>query len=357
MVTDDAGSPSPIVALDVPVRVDRIGRPRARQPGDRGARGPRRSLRPGAAAVRERRQLLGTRIATRRLQILADGSPVTARDLALEPRVRTAGRHRRAARRRAQRRGAPDPARRPGADAGPADLLPRRRRGVGRRARRPAEARAAGRTGQRLPPERAHAAAQRRAVRRNARRVAGPHRQGALRPGRVRRLPAAPSCPHKPILAIAPPRSSATWARSAAPSSVRHGPAAGRRAAAARRGPDPAPRRASAATSRRRMGTRGPALGCRGAAHLQRPARGPADRGHRLRPAPERPAAPGGLADPDLQRHGRAARASARSGPDPLRAVHARRAPPAARRGGRARDAARRDGRAGRAGRFGRVVA
>ena len=87
VVTDDAGNPTPLVSLDAPVRVIRVG-----------DRGDNQSI--AALAVRtdpsglERVLFVSVAnhsdtIATRRLQILADGSPVTARDLVLEPRVRT----------------------------------------------------------------------------------------------------------------------------------------------------------------------------------------------------------------------------------------------------------------------------
>jgi hypothetical protein len=87
VVTDDAGNPTPLVRLDAPVRVISVGE-----------RGDNQAI--AALAVRAdpsglQRQLfvsvanLSNAVATRRLQILADGVPVTARDLALEPRVRT----------------------------------------------------------------------------------------------------------------------------------------------------------------------------------------------------------------------------------------------------------------------------
>ena len=82
-----------------------------------------------------------------------------------------------------------------------------------------------------------------------------------------------------------------------------------------------------------------------GAAALRRHARRAADGRVRLRPAPERPAAPGRLADPRLQPLGRAA-GPRRQHARPGRARRAGRAGPAARQRGHARDAARRIGRA-----------
>lgn len=87
VVTDDAGNPTPLVRLDAPVRVLPIGE-----------RGDNQAI--AALAVRAdpsglERQLfvsianLSDSVATRRLQILADGVPVTARDLALGARERT----------------------------------------------------------------------------------------------------------------------------------------------------------------------------------------------------------------------------------------------------------------------------
>jgi hypothetical protein len=87
VVTDDAGNPTPLVRLDAPVQVIPVG--------DRGDNQAIAALAVRADPAGLERQLfvsianLSESIATRRLQILADGMPVTARDLALEPRVRT----------------------------------------------------------------------------------------------------------------------------------------------------------------------------------------------------------------------------------------------------------------------------
>ncbi len=83
VVTDDAGSTVPDVALDVPVRVETVGRERDNQ---------------AIAALAVRADPSGLKrtlfvsvanysasAVARRLQILSDGSPVTARDLALQP--------------------------------------------------------------------------------------------------------------------------------------------------------------------------------------------------------------------------------------------------------------------------------
>jgi len=122
VVTDDAGNPTPQLTLGAPVKVIRVG-----EQGDN----------QGIAALAVRTDASGLErqlfvsianhsdvIANRRLQILADGTPVTARDLALEPRVRTqviidelpAGVHTVEARLTV-------PAE-PGAQPGPPDLLP-----------------------------------------------------------------------------------------------------------------------------------------------------------------------------------------------------------------------------------------
>ena len=176
VVTDDAGRPWPRrPTRGAGARPD--CRPRTRQPGDRRPGRPRRRRRSQAHALRERRQLLSIAV-TRRLQILADGTPVTARDLFLDPLTQRRRRHRRAARGYVGRRGAAhrSPTRdRPGSGTG-ALLRP-----VGRPAggsttprgrscpARPTAAHPARRAGQRLPPERVLAAAQRRAVRRDGR--------------------------------------------------------------------------------------------------------------------------------------------------------------------------------------------
>ena len=83
VVTDDAGSTVPDVNLDVPVRVEAVGRERDNQ---------------AIAALAVRADPSGLKrtlfvsvanysasAVARRLQILSDGSPVTARDLALQP--------------------------------------------------------------------------------------------------------------------------------------------------------------------------------------------------------------------------------------------------------------------------------
>ncbi len=87
VVTDDAGNPTPLVRLDAPVRVITVG--------DRGDNQAIAALAVRADPSGLERQLfvsvanLSETRATRRLQILADGVPVTARDVVLEPRVRT----------------------------------------------------------------------------------------------------------------------------------------------------------------------------------------------------------------------------------------------------------------------------
>ena len=86
VVTDDASTSVPAVALDVPIRVVTVGRERDNQ---------------AIAALAVRADASGLKrtvfvsvanysanMATRRLQILADGSPVTARDVVLDPLTR-----------------------------------------------------------------------------------------------------------------------------------------------------------------------------------------------------------------------------------------------------------------------------
>jgi Ca-activated chloride channel homolog len=116
------------------------------------------------------------------------------------------------------------------------------------------------RAGQRLPPERAGPAAQRRAVRHDARGLRGDGRRARVR--RVRPvvfdgfLP--PELPAKPILAFAPPRTSPLGEVKGTLDRVRPGPAAGQRAAAARRRPVAAAhRRATAADGAARLGAAG----------------------------------------------------------------------------------------------------
>lgn len=87
VVTDDAGSTVPAVALDVPVRVLTVGRERDNQAIAALAvradpSGLKRTLFASVANYSASRVV-------RRLQILADGSPVTARDLILEPLTRS----------------------------------------------------------------------------------------------------------------------------------------------------------------------------------------------------------------------------------------------------------------------------
>ena len=86
VVTDDAGSTVPEVTLDVPVRVVPIGRARDNQAIAALAvradpTGLKRTLFASVANY-------STEIVVRRLQILADGTSVTARDLVLDPLTR-----------------------------------------------------------------------------------------------------------------------------------------------------------------------------------------------------------------------------------------------------------------------------
>ncbi len=83
VVTDDAGTTVPLVALDVPVRVMTVGRERDNQAIAALAvrsdpSGLKRTLFVSVANYSSSRVV-------RTLQILADGTPVTARDLPLEP--------------------------------------------------------------------------------------------------------------------------------------------------------------------------------------------------------------------------------------------------------------------------------
>ncbi|KRT63411.1 MAG: hypothetical protein XU10_C0011G0023 [Chloroflexi bacterium CSP1-4] len=87
VVTDDASRHVPEVRLAVPIRVLTVGRERRNQAivalaVQTGAGGVKRSLFVSVAN-------LDTQAATRRLQVLADGAPFTARDLFLDPLTRT----------------------------------------------------------------------------------------------------------------------------------------------------------------------------------------------------------------------------------------------------------------------------
>ena len=298
MVTDDAGGPTPDVHIDAPVRVITVGNERDNQ---------------AIAALAVRADPAGLKrtlfvsvanytdaIVSRRLQILADGAPVSARDLAAG-RPEPLGRgHRRAAAGRARgggaaaagagQNGAPLPA--------AADLLP--------------------------IDDRAWAVVPDDRVRRVL--LVGPgnvYLQNALSllPN-VELYGATPDewasttgkdrfdlvvfdgflpdeLPDKPILAIAPPRTSRPGRRGRHRGEPDRRASSPRRAAAGGRGPDAActwPRRRQCtlpdwARTVHPSGADVPLLysGLRS---------GLPTRGARLRPAPERPAAPGGLADP-----------------------------------------------------------
>ena len=252
VVTDDAGSTVPDVSLEVPVRVATVGRERDNQAiaalavrSD--ASGLKRTLFVSVA------NYSASQVA-RRLQILADGAAVTARDLLPGSAHARRRRHRRAAARDAAwSRHASAPTRTPTEGSGPPDYLPlddaawavvpedRLRRvllvGPGNVYLQNAFAL--------LPNVELYGATAEEYATTTGKELFDLIVFDGFLP---------PELPRKPILAFAPPSTSALGVGQRHARFVRHGPARARRSAAARRGPDAPAHRQDAVDGAARRG-------------------------------------------------------------------------------------------------------